>query len=55
MSNEKKQIDNRQNYSREFVQFEAKERNVWNVKSLKVEARSRHLLNNNLQLITYNL
>ena len=56
----KRQIDNRerdkrQKNSGEFVQFVAKERNVSNVKSLKVESRSRRILTNNLQLITYNL
>ena len=56
----KRQIDNRerdkrQKNSREFVQFVAKERNVSNVKSLKVESRSRRILTNNLQPTTYNL
>ena len=37
------------------MQFVAKERNVSNVKSLKVESRSRRILTNNLQLTTYNL
>ena len=51
----KRRRDIRQKNSGEFVQFVAKERNVSNVKSLKVESRSRSIFTNNLQPTTYNL